>query len=210
MQEKLNVQATQNQDIAIDHGAEVNAEVNTAGVPVSDQLITEQPFHLRLLFQNDWLSVEGPSECQGIQGRSLTSTAHLLLVARNSLQILIPPKAEILKNSDSAFEWLSMLQSFFPLPCGTTSGEEFVARYEEMNGANVDPIKLASWMITVAMITEQLPPKNVTIDSELKEPQRASSLSKAISATVENKILPYNTLIGSIQGLSLLMQFIRL
>jgi hypothetical protein len=47
-----------------------------------------------------------------------------------------------------------MLQSFSPLPCGTTCGEEVVAGYEEMHRMNVDPIKLASWMITVAMITE--------------------------------------------------------
>jgi hypothetical protein len=206
MQEKLNVQATQNDDMSL----EQLFEDNGPGISVSEQSIAEQPFHLRLLFQNDWLSVEGPSESRARQGHGITSTAHLLAVARKSLQVLIPSKDEIFKNSDSASEWLSMLQSFFPLPCGTTRGEEVVAGYEEMHSPNVDPIKLASWMITVAMITEQLPQENVRMGIRLNNRQRHSSLSKAISATVEIKVLAYDTMTGSIEGLSLLMQFIRL
>ncbi|KAJ5365218.1 hypothetical protein N7517_008104 [Penicillium concentricum] len=206
MQEKLNVQATQNGDMSLEQPFEDNGP----GISVSEQSIAEQPFHLRLLFQNDWLSIEGPSESRVRQGHGITSTAHPLAVARKSLQVLIPSKDEILKTSDSASEWLSMLQSFFPLPCGTTCGEEVVAGYEEMHSPNVDPIKLASWMVTVAMITEQLPQENVRMEIRLKNRQRHSSLSKAISTTVENKVLAYDTLTGSIEGLSLLMQFIRL
>jgi hypothetical protein len=208
LQQKLNAKSTQKYESCVDQSFEGDASDGDSST--SEQSIAEQPFHLRLLFENDWLSTDGPSKSQVIQDQGTTNTARLLDIARDSLQVLIPSKDDILYHIDAASEWLSMLQTFFPLPCGAKCGAEVVACYEEMHSPNVDTICLASWLLTVALIAEQTPSEHQNTGAGLHERERQESFSKAVSITVENKILVHDKLTCSILGVSVLLQFIRL
>lgn len=208
MQEKANVRTTQEEALNVDETWARN--ISDGDFSASEQSTGEQPFHLRLLFQNDWLSVEGSSTSQAILGQGKTETVRLLSIARNSLQKLIPPKDEVCIYTAAASEWLTMLHSFFPLPSGAKCGEEIIASYEEMHCPNIDTIRLASWLLNVALIAEQLSPKYTSMEGRLSGRERRKSLSRAISATVEKYILIHDILVGSIHGLSISMQCIRL
>lgn len=207
MQQKLNCEAKQNEELNVDPN--FGGDSSDSDTCVSEQSIAEQPFHLRLLFQNDWLSAEKSSESQAIQGHQTTHSAYLLYLAKRSLQKLIPSKDKISDHADSASVWLTMLHSFFPLPFSANCGNQVIACYEEMHSPSVDTLRLASWLLTVALIAEQLPPKHGSMEARVNERER-QLLSKAISETVETKILAHDRLAGSVQGLSLSMQCIRL
>lgn len=177
---------------------------------VSELSIAEQPSHLRLLFQNNWLSLDHLSQGGVIKSHETTKAACLLSTARNSLQGLIPSKDEIFRLTHSCSEWLIMLHSFFQLPFGAKCGMELIASYQEMHSPNVDTMRLASWLLDVALIAEQLPPKYESMEARLDQRERQKWLSNAISEAVDNTILVHDILTGSIHGLSVFIQFIRL
>jgi hypothetical protein len=208
MQQKLNFQTTQDEEVVVDQT--FTGYTSDENRSVSEQSIAEQPFHLRLLFQNDWLSEDSSSTSQATEGYEATNTSHLSSIARKSLQKLIPSKDDISVYTSSASEWLTLLHSFFPLPSDVKFGEDMIACYEEMHCPDVDTIRLASWLLTVALMVEQLPPKNQTMESWLDKRERQKSLTKAVSATVENKILIHDALTSSVHGLSVFMLCIRL
>lgn len=207
-QAKLEHQATQTQGSSV--GRSFGIDSSDGDPSVSEHSIAEQPSHLRLLFQNDWLSVDSLQKSQQIQGHRATSTAHLLDIARKSLQRLIPSKDELSDVTRSASDWLTTLNALFPLPSMAKSQEEVVASYEEMHSSNVDTIRLASWLLTVAITAEQLPQEHESMASRLEGRERRKGLSKAISDTVGDEIISHDSLTGSIQGLAISMQFIRL
>ncbi|KAF9892267.1 hypothetical protein FE257_002044 [Aspergillus nanangensis] len=177
---------------------------------VSEQCVTGKPLHLRLLFQNDWLSVDSFLDGQGMLGHETTNTARLLIVARDSLQRLIPSRIEIHELAHAASDWLALLHSLLPLSSGPRCGEELISCYEEMHDPNVDAVRLASWLLTVAFILEQMPPDNASKESRVDEHHPQNWRSRAISDTVESKILVHDSLTGSIQALSTFILFIRL
>ena len=208
IQLELKSQTTQSAELSV--GQTFGIDNSDGSSTVSERSIAEQPFHLRLLFENDWLSVDDSQERQPIQGHGAPATARLLYVARESLQRLIPSKDELFDLTKSASDCLTMLHSLFPLPSMAKCQEEVVACYEEMHSPNVDAIRLASWLLTIALIAEQLPQEPESTTAWLEKCEGQKGLSKAISDTVENKILAHDRLIRSIQGLSTSMQFIRL
>lgn len=208
MQQDIKTKIVENEELSV--GQSPEGDWSDGDSSASEQPLAEQPFHLRLLFENDWLCTDGASKNQAIQGHGTTQTSRLLSIARDSLQILIPPKDDISNHIGAASEWLNMLQMLFPLPSGAKCGTEVVSCYEEMQSPNVDTMRLASWLLTVALILQQTPSGHKNTKARLHERERQESLSKTISRTVENRILAHDTLTCSILGVSVLLLFIRL
>ncbi|KAK6837209.1 hypothetical protein RU639_001369 [Aspergillus parasiticus] len=173
---------------------------------VSREFITNKPSHLRLLFENHSLKMEEVQENPLLASKAATSPACLLDAARMSLQRLIPSRVEVNKLAEKVSEWVTVLDSLFPLPSVARSRVEVVTLYGEMERPNVDPIRLASWLLNIVYMAEQLPQEATHRDG--REPQH--ELSSQISDTVETAVLAHDNLIGSIQGLSTYMQYIRL
>lgn len=208
MQRSLDCRPPLSEDPGLIRAFEDNS---SGGSPsLSEQSIVEQPVHLRLLFENKSLSMIGLSESQTVQNLQTSNFAFLLASAKDSLQRLIPSMDEIYDLTNSASEWLITLHSFFPLPSGAKCQEEVTACYDDMHSPSVDTARLASWLLTVALIAEQLPPEPKSMETLNDDRRRQNRLSRAISDTVESKFLAHDTLMGSIQGLSISMQVIRL
>ncbi|GKZ27415.1 hypothetical protein AbraIFM66951_004195 [Aspergillus brasiliensis] len=214
MQQKLHASATRSEPLTPD---QIRGDSSSDDDPFMSEAasIAEKPYHLRLLFHNDCLRMEGVllSEASAAfdTGTTSTTATRLLRIARNTLQRLIPPKREISDLTRSASKWLTMLHSFFPLPGGPKCGADIMADYEGMQNPNVDPVRLASWLLTVTLMAEQLPPEHQSRSARPNDGcDRKRWLSSAISEAVERNILSHDTLTGSIQGLSAFMWFIRL
>jgi hypothetical protein len=159
---------------------------------------TEQPSHLRSLFQNDWLSVDNRRQTEALQDPGTKASAHLLVVAKQELQKLIPPKDEFLRlaMSSSSSTWLVVLGDLLPQPFTVKSQHEFLESYNDMNKPDVDAMTLATWLLTVAITAQQ--------------EQKSSVFSRAVSAALESTILVHDRLVGTLQGLGIAVHFVRL
>lgn len=184
---------------------EINSPGNDSCVSAPDQ-----PAHLRFLFQNDWLSVDGQQNKEHMHEHTSTGYTHSLDTARQALQNLIPSKDEISDLTEFASEWLEMLYAFFPLSFTASSRQEVLDCYEQMHTPDVDTMTLASWLLTVAIAVEQMPEKHEGSATWLRRGEGPLRLSRAISHTMETIVLCNDNLIGSIQGLTASMLFIRL
>jgi hypothetical protein len=173
---------------------------------VSDVLAAEQPSHLRLLFQNDWLTVDSHQENEQLRDRKAKADAPLLDVARRKLQRLIPPREELAQIARSGSYWLAMLHTLLPPPFSVQP--EFLENYYYMCQPGVDVISLASWLLDIAIIARQSPHEQQGGPSIPQ--QNTSAFCRALSDTVEHMILAHDRLIGSVRGLSMAMRFLRL
>lgn len=177
---------------------------------VSD-IVTSGPSHLRSLFQNDWLSVDTQSQHESSEVHKARPTANLIDTARHALQKLIPPKQEVSDIAISTFEWLHMLESLYPQPMSVKSRQEILETYEEMHKPDVDALRLASWLVALAVTVHQSPPEGSSSTSELEKCyQKWVNFSRAVSDTVERSILCHDVFTCSIQGLAIGLHFFRL
>ncbi|KAJ5613354.1 hypothetical protein N7510_006548 [Penicillium lagena] len=186
------------------------AESSDGNSSVSDILEADQPLHLRSLFQNDWLSVDSRQQDEQAAERRVKASTHLLETARRALQVLIPPREEVSDISKMGPGWLTIQSVMLPLPFTPKSEPELLESYEEMSDPDVDPIRLASWLLTIALTGQQAPAGNHSSGTQHDIWQRRLALSRAISETVDSTILCHDKLIGTTRGLVVFMQFIRL
>lgn len=176
----------------------------------SDLLAVDQPSHLHSLFHNDWLRVDSRQKTRNLQDCREIQSAPLLDNARRALQKLIPPKEELVEIMKSGSEWLTMVHVLFAQPFTAGSEQEILDSYDQMCNPAVDTISLASWLLVIAITAQQ-----VSRVHESSSPGRRSyvtqlRLSRAISDTVEERILPHDRLIGTTHGLAMFVHFIRL
>ncbi|KAK1149867.1 hypothetical protein N8T08_003423 [Aspergillus melleus] len=176
----------------------------------SDFDAVNQPAHLRSLFQNDWLSVDPQRQNGHSQDRRDKVSAHLLDRARRTLQRLIPPKADVLTIAHSASRWLPLVYSLFPQPGAIKTQQELGESFDDMERPDIDPISLASWLLTVALTGQQIQGQD---NNRVFQPQKSHEWTKfcrAVSNTVETTIMSHDRLVSTISGLSMAMHFFRL
>jgi len=177
---------------------------------ISDVLTTNAPSHLRSLFQNDWLSVDPHPQGEQLQEHKGKGSLQLLDTARHALQDLIPSKDEVSNIASFASRWLILLHAMLPQPFAARSQEELLGCYEEMHKPNVDPMILASWLLTIAITAQEIEQEHDSPASQLKGSQRFSSFHRAVSEAVESTILCHDRLMSTAQGLGMAMHFFRL
>lgn len=168
----------------------------------------EQPSHLHSLFQNDWLSVDTRQQAEQLQDHKSKTSAHLLDMAKQALQKLIPPKDEFSDiASSSSSKWLVLLRTLFPQPFTFNSQQEMLNNYDDMHKPDIDSLRLATWLLLVAITAQQ---EYGSPHTQLSRYQRSFSFSRAVSNTVESTILSHDRLVGTIQGLGVALNFVRL
>lgn len=177
---------------------------------VSDLLAADQPAHLRSLFQNDWLILDSRQRRGQERDRRERSSELLLDNARQALQQLMPSKDEVSEIMRSGSEWLTMLHALLAQPFTARSEQEMVESYEAMCKPDVDAIQLALWMLMLAVTAQQTPEGSSSSLSWRRQCERQLSLARSISDTVEKTLLAHERLIGTIQGLTMFLHFLRL
>lgn len=175
----------------------VNAQVSQSASPhvstdhscddfltVSKGFITNRPSHLRLLLDNNSLEIQEVQRSPPLACQEAIGPAYLLDTARVHLQRLIPSSVVVNELAEKAPDWVTILDSLFPLPSVAKSCAEIVASYGEMERPDINPIRLASWLLTIAYIAEDLPQEATHYDGR----ERRNGLSKRISDTVETTV----------------------
>ncbi|KIW22220.1 uncharacterized protein PV07_12130 [Cladophialophora immunda] len=176
----------------------------------SDVLATEQPLHLRSLFQNDWLSGDFGRQDQQLQERKAKASAHLLDLARQTLQQLIPQREDVLDMARTASKWIDLVHAMLPQPFAVKSQRELLDSYESMCAPDADAMSLASWLLDLAVTAQQEPQDQGSPATSLRRFHRISDFSRAISDAVENTLISHDRLMGTTQGLGMAMHFLRL
>lgn len=142
-----------------------------------------------------------------LQDRKAKAPVHVLDTARQALQKLIPSKGEVSHLARSASRWLGLLNTLLPQPFSVKSQQEMLESYDEMHKPDVDVISLASWLLTIAITTQQTPHEQ---DSAAKGYQSLSNFPRAVCDIVESTIISDDRLICTIQGLGMALHFVRL
>ncbi|KIX94587.1 uncharacterized protein Z520_09633 [Fonsecaea multimorphosa CBS 102226] len=176
----------------------------------SDVLATEQPLHLRSLFQNDWLSGDFGRQDQQLEERKTKASANLLDRARQALQQLIPRREDVLDMARTASKWIDLVHSILPQPFAVKSQGELLDSYDSMCAENADAMNLASWLLDLAVTAQQEPQDQGSPATALKRFHRISDFSRAISDAVESMLISHDRLMGTTQGLGMAMHFLRL
>jgi hypothetical protein len=177
---------------------------------LSDEVATDPPSHLRSLFQNEWLSVDLRQQNEQLQDCRAKACVHLLDIARQALQKLIPSKDDVSDLARSASEWFALLHTLLPWPCAVEYQQDMLQSYEDMHKADVDTISLASWLLTIASTAQQGPPVRGGPASQLRGYHILSTFSQSVSDTVESTILSHDRLICTVPGLGMTMHYLRL
>jgi hypothetical protein len=173
----------------------------------SDVLETNPPSHIRSLFQNDWLSVNTRHKGEQVQDRKSRALSHLQDISRQALQELIPSKEEVATCAKSASSWIGLLHALLPQPFAAKSQQEILDKYDEMHGPDVDPTVLASWLLTIALTTQQIP---LGSSSPSTKYISTSKFSRALSEAIESTIISHDKLICTVQCLAMGLHYFRL
>jgi hypothetical protein len=176
----------------------------------SDVIATEQPSHLRSLFQNDWLSADIAGQDEQSQGRRVKASAHLLDFARERLQRLVPSKTDALNMARTASKWLDLVNSVFPQPFGLNSQQELLDSYDSMLKPDVNPMTLAAWLLDLALTAQEEPQLHSSPATSLNRFHKVSDFCRAVSDTIEATLFSHDRLLGTVQGLGMAMHFLRL
>jgi len=176
-----------------------------------EQVVNAEPSYLRSLFQNDWISVDTQEQVEAPQEGKARSNTTLTDIARLELQKLIPSKQEVSEIAGSAFEWLSLLDILGPQPFGIKSRQEMLEIYEDMHSPEVDALKLASWLVALAVTAQQSPQECGGSQPDLeKHYRRWLHFSKTVSDKVESLIIRHDRLLGTLEGIGIGLLFFRL
>ena len=207
IESQLGHQHIQTPDRTTDHFSASN--ISDDDSTVSDVVPGNQPSQLRSLFQNDWLSIDTGRDERSGKTRAKSKT-HILDAAREALQKLIPSKDEISNVAKSATTWLSLLHTLLPQSFVIKSGTEMLQVYDDMQDSHVDTLALASWMLIVALTAQQVPYVRDRSETLPSNYQNLLDFSRAVSETVESKLLLHDKLISTTEGLAVAMDFFRL
>ncbi|KAH6879555.1 hypothetical protein B0T10DRAFT_413088 [Thelonectria olida] len=178
---------------------------------VSDGAAIQPPPYLNSLFDNNFISYHHHDTGNGASLPNDKALVRLSDVARATLQPLIPPKDSICALASHASEWLLLLQILFPLDLVNTSGDDIVLQYEDMKQPSVDPNHLASWLISVALATEQMPrgTPSPSLMPNCNWPDNTPRFSDAVVEAVERVIVAQERLSGTVQGIETALSLIR-
>jgi hypothetical protein len=176
---------------------------------ISTLLNTDPPAHIRSLFENDWITVD-TRRSEQVQDRQAKASAHLLDLARQALQKLIPSRDEFSSIASSASRWLNLLHTLLPQPFSCEFSQELLQNYDKMHEPDTDVIALATWLLVIAITAQQSPDEHGNPATQFKGYDRCSNFNRAVSNTVESTILCHDRLICTVPCLGMAMHLFRL
>ena len=210
IQSKLGYQAAELDHPTIQAGSSIGDDDSEEDSDASDVIATEQPSHLHSLFQNEWLSADTGRQDEQSQDRKAKAVTHLLDIARETLQKLIPSKEDVYSIAKTASTWLELVAAMLAQPFGLNSQQELIESYDDMLKPNVDTMTLAAWLLDLAVTVQQEPAMHGSPATSLKRFHRASDFCRAVAEAVETTLISHDRLLGTIQGLGMAMHFLRL
>lgn len=178
--------------------------------PSSEVLIEDRPSHMNSLFQNEWISTDSQRNTQLQHDRQLRTKTQILDEARSALQPLIPELEDVAALSNHFFSWLSILQELCPTTSLANSPEGILASYEDMKKPDVDPFRLACWLLALAITSMQLQQDVQSPASLIRSFQKRFNFAQAIQRTVDNHIMSHDSILGTVSGLETALMFLRL
>ena len=176
----------------------------------TDIIATEQPSHLRSLFQNDWLSADIGVQNAQLQDRKAKGSSHLHDVARTTLQRLVPSKEDVLGLDLGARQWLEVIEAVLSQPFGLNTHEEMVENYDGMLKSDVDAMTLAAWLLDIALMAQHEPHFQRSPETSITRFYKAADFTRAVSDAVETTLFAHDGLLGTVSGLGMAMHFLRL
>lgn len=174
----------------------------------SDVPVIGPPAYLKSLFNNDFIS-SGHDVGDVHELRTSRVLDQIRRSARTTLQALIPSKDDVQIFARHASGWMELIHSIFPLLLVTKSGSEVLSQYEDMKQPDVDPIRLASWLLLVAVTAEQMPGGIASPEFTSKWPN-GFRYADAVSDAVERTISAQERLSGTVAGIETSILLIRL
>ena len=176
----------------------------------SDAFTAEQPPHMQSLFQNDLLTVDSLQHGPERQSIKAKTSDYNMGPARYKLQQLIPSTEEVADIVNSVSSWLAVFHAFIPQPLGVRSQQEILDCYNSMREPDVDVISLASWLLDVAVMAQQLPEKPSKEATKAERRRSVLTFCRAVSDAVEGFVICHDRLMGTTAGLGMGMHYIRL
>jgi hypothetical protein len=192
--------------------AESSPEIYESDVEstTSDVLALEPPSHIRSLFQNDWLNIDTNQQDDHLNDHQARSTTILLNKARHALQKAIPLKYEVAHITGSGSIWLEFFHDLFPQPFALKSRQDILECYEEMCKSDTNAITLATWLITIAITAHQVPQQCGNQSASPDSCQSYSKFSQTVSEIVESTLVSHDSVISTVNGLGMAINFVRL
>lgn len=176
----------------------------------SEVLIEDRPSHMNSLFQNEWISTDTQHNTQMKLERQQRTKKQMLDEARSALQPLIPEPEEAAALSNHISSWLAILQDLCPTTSLANSQAGIIASYDDMKKPDVDPFRLACWLLALAITSMQLRQDVQSPTSLMRSFQKRSSFAQAIQRTVDNYIMSHDSILGTVPGLETALMFLRL
>lgn len=174
----------------------------------SEIILQDRPSHMDPLFQNELITTDArrTAQMQHIQqGHTMTQR---LESARRALQPLIPTQEQLTLLSSHVSSWLTLLQELSPITSLSASKEGIISSYPSMKEPDVDPLKLACWLLALAITAQQLNPEIISPETPGKKLRTA--FPQAVQRVVENYIISHDSLCGTLAGLETYFMFLRL
>lgn len=162
---------------------------------------TNQPAHLRQLFDNDLLNSREQGSSSRRHGDSTgfhPAAKGPLIEARRQLQRLIPTREDVATISGFSAPWLNIYVALFPRVRTLTNPEETVARYEEMCAPDANPMFIANVLISMALTVRQIPVEDVRpLVPSIGDPSRfIGNVSEAVDRTIVSNDVLAATMVG--------------
>jgi hypothetical protein len=174
---------------------------------LSGESISARPSYLNSLFNNDFISsAKSPDTCSS---SGYGSSPHAVDAIRNVLLPLIPPKNELVTVVNKASTLLALIQSIFPIEIIPNTGVEMIAQYDQIGQPTVDPLVLASWLLSIAIMGEHSPRDGTNIGASRMGPREWIKFSRSVTDAVETAVVSRDWLISSVDGVETVMLLVR-
>lgn len=98
----------------------------------------------------------------------------------------------------------------FPMGNIASSEDEVVAKYSSMRQPAVDTWDLASWLLTLALSSQQIPQQEPSPGTLLDTVRKRFNFARAVRETVERSLLSHDSLLGTIEGFQTALLYLRL
>jgi hypothetical protein len=170
--------------------------------------------HLRVLFDNALITVSDQDNENSLRNASFignandlqSSSSKYLAQARRRLQRLLPSKSDVRKIFSQTS--MSAYGGLFPLLSTMKSPETMLEDFDDLLKTTADPIQLAVFLLTVAMMTRQLPSSDVS--GILESVSDTSRFAATIARTVRETIIAQNDVVPTLDGLEATIAYSRL
>ncbi|KAI1866399.1 hypothetical protein JX265_007700 [Neoarthrinium moseri] len=183
------------------------SDMSESEASIPDAAISTQPTYLGALFNNSLIS--SVNEINDDPGRN-QPPSQLADTARALLRPLIPRKEDLAVIASRATGWLTVLNDILPIDSAVKSGDEMLARYDEVNRVTADPFTLASWLMMVALSAEHNPSIVLRTGLPGNGCRAGSEYSRPVVDAVERAIISCDRLMTTVEGIEVAILLVRL